>query len=83
MTSISKQDVLNAFHFRAATRAYDPNRQISAEDFDYILELARLSPSSVGSEPWHFLVIQNPALRQASRARRHTTAWIEDCARKM
>ena len=65
MTAISKQDVLNAFHFRAATRAYDPNRQISAEDFDYILELARLSPSSVGSEPWHFLVIQNPALRQA------------------
>ena len=65
MTAISKQDVLNAFHFRAATRAYDPNRKISAEDFDYILELARLSPSSVGSEPWHFLVIQNPALRQA------------------
>ena len=24
-----------------------------------------MAPSSVGSEPWHFLVIQNPALRQA------------------
>ena len=65
MTSISKQDVLRAFHFRAATREYDPNRQISQEDFDYILELARLSPSSVGSEPWYFLVIQNSELRQA------------------
>ena len=51
--------------FRCATRYYDPARKISQEDFDYILELGRLSPSSVGSEPWQFLVIQNPELRQA------------------
>ena len=65
MTPISKQQVLDAFHFRAATRAYDPAKKISEEDFNYILELARLSPSSVGSEPWKFVVIQNPDLRQA------------------
>ena len=65
MTPISKQQVLDAFHFRAATRAYDPAKKISEEDFNYILELARLSPSSVGAEPWKFVVIQNPVLRQA------------------
>lgn len=64
-SSISKQQVLDAFHFRAATRAYDPSKKISEDDFNYILELARLSPSSVGSEPWQLLVIQNSALRQA------------------
>ncbi|MBN6067907.1 NAD(P)H-dependent oxidoreductase [Aggregatibacter actinomycetemcomitans] len=63
--SVTKQQVLDAFHFRCATRYYDPVRKISKEDFDYILELGRLSPSSVGSEPWQFLVIQNPELRQA------------------
>ena len=63
--SITKQQVLDAFHFRCATRYYNPARKISQEDFDYILELGRLSPSSVGSEPWQFLVIQNPELRQA------------------
>ncbi|WP_233139494.1 NAD(P)H-dependent oxidoreductase [Aggregatibacter actinomycetemcomitans] len=62
--SVTKQQVLDAFHFRCATRYYDPARKISKEDFDYILELGRLSPSSVGSEPWQFLVIQNPELRQ-------------------
>ena len=61
----TKQQVLDAFHFRCATRYYDPERKISQEDFDYILELGRLSPSSVGSEPWQFLVVQNPELRQA------------------
>ncbi len=65
MTPISKQQVLDAFHFRAATRAYDPAKKISEEDFNYILELARLSPSSVGSEPWKLLATQNPELRQA------------------
>ena len=61
----TKQQVLDAFHFRCATRYYDPERKISKEDFDYTLELGRLSPSSVGSEPWQFLVVQNPELRQA------------------
>ncbi len=64
MSQISKQQVLDAFHFRSATRYYDPSKKISEEDFAYILELARLSPSSVGSEPWQFVIIQNPELRQ-------------------
>ena len=49
MSNISKQQVLDAFHFRSACRYYDPNKKISREDMDYILELGRLSPSSVGS----------------------------------
>ncbi|MCG7657531.1 nitroreductase family protein [Wielerella bovis] len=64
MTFFNKDDVLNAFHYRASTRSYDGNKKISAEDFQYILELGRLSPSSVGSEPWRFLVLQNADLRQ-------------------
>ena len=62
--SIEKQQVLEAFHFRSACRYYDVNKKISREDMEYILELGRLSPSSVGSEPWQFLVLQNEALRE-------------------
>ncbi|WP_373752902.1 NAD(P)H-dependent oxidoreductase [Neisseria weixii] len=64
MQFFNKEDVLNAFHYRASTRSYDGNKKIPAEDFNYILELGRLSPSSVGSEPWQFLVLQNADLRQ-------------------
>lgn len=62
--SIEKQQVLDAFHFRSACRYYDVNKKISREDMEYILELGRLSPSSVGSEPWQFLVLQNEAIRE-------------------
>lgn len=64
MFGITKEQVLDAFKFRSACRYYDPERKISDEDFDYLLELARLSPSSVGSEPWKFLVVQNHELRE-------------------
>lgn len=63
-TFLTREQLLAAMRQRAATRAYDGTRKISDEDFQTILECARLSPSSVGSEPWRFLVLQNPAIRQ-------------------
>lgn len=62
-----KQAVLNALHFRHACKSYDAAKKISADDFAYILETARLSPSSFELEPWRFLVVQNPALREELR----------------
>ena len=58
------QQALDIFRRRVSTRHYDPARKISAEDFAAILDFGRLSPSSVGSEPWKFLVIQNQGLRE-------------------
>lgn len=76
-----KQAVLNAFHFRHACKSYDAAKKIPADDFAYILETARLLPSSFGLEPWRFLVVQNPALREELRS----IAWgaadkIMDCS---
>lgn len=62
--SIDKQEILDAFLFRHACKEFDANQKISSDDFDFILEIARLSPSSFGLEPWRFLVVQNPELRQ-------------------
>lgn len=64
METFTKDQVLTAFNYRSAVRYYDPTRKITDEDFNFILELGRLSPSSVGSEPWKFLVIQNAQLRE-------------------
>lgn len=66
--SIKKEEILAAFEFRHATKEFDPTKKISAEDFNFILETARLSPSSVGLEPWKFVVVQNPDLREKLRA---------------
>ena len=58
-----KKDFLNAMNFRHACKVFDKNKKISEDDFNYILEVGRISPSSFGFEPWKFLVVQNEDLR--------------------
>ena len=59
----TKEEILKAYEFRRAIKEFNEEQKISDEDFDFILETARLSPSSFGWEPWKFLVIQNMDLR--------------------
>lgn len=63
-TESKKQEILKAHRFRHACRVFDTTKKISDEDFHFILETGRLSPSSVGLEPWKFVVIQDAALRE-------------------
>ncbi|EYN63857.1 hypothetical protein W151_01434 [Staphylococcus aureus DAR3758] len=42
------QTIMDAFHFRHATKQFDPQKKVSKEDFETILESGRLSPSSLG-----------------------------------
>ncbi|GAB7054177.1 hypothetical protein JCM16163A_09230 [Paenibacillus sp. YK5] len=37
-TAIKKQEILDAFYFRHATKQFDPTKKISDEDFRFILE---------------------------------------------
>ncbi|MBJ9987885.1 MULTISPECIES: NAD(P)H-dependent oxidoreductase [Paenibacillus] len=60
--TITKEEILAAHHFRHATKEFDPNKTISDEDFRFILETGRLSPSSFSAEPWRFVVVQNEQL---------------------
>ncbi|MDQ0208776.1 NAD(P)H-dependent oxidoreductase [Alkalicoccobacillus murimartini] len=63
-TNEKQQEILDAYHFRHATKEFDSTKKISESDFEFILETARLSPSSVGYEPWKFVVVQNPEVRE-------------------
>ncbi|MGM0884978.1 MAG: NAD(P)H-dependent oxidoreductase [Bacillota bacterium] len=63
-TESKKQEILKAYQFRHACKAFDTNKKITDEDFHFILETGRLSPSSFGFEPWKFVVIQDASLRE-------------------
>ncbi|WP_319379806.1 oxygen-insensitive NAD(P)H nitroreductase [Thiomicrorhabdus sp.] len=45
---------------RYATKKFDGNKRIPDEVFAQIKELLRFSPSSVNSQPWHFIIADNP-----------------------
>lgn len=59
-----QQKIIEAFNYRHATKHFDANKEIEQSDFKTILEAGRLSPSSLGLEPWKFIVIQNKELRE-------------------
>lgn len=61
---MTKQEILKAFQFRHACKEFDPSKKVAKDDMDFILETARLSPSSFGFEPWHFIVVQDVELRE-------------------
>lgn len=62
--NFDKKAILDSHLYRHACKEFDSSRVISDEDFDFILEVARLSPSSFGLEPWKFLILQNRELRE-------------------
>lgn len=59
-----RQIIIDAFNFRHATKQFNPDKKVSDADFQTILEAGRLSPSSIGSEPWRFVVVQNEEMRE-------------------
>lgn len=60
-------NILKALEFRHACKLFDPDKKIPADQLKEILECGHLSPSSFGMEPWKFLVVQNPQLRESLR----------------
>lgn len=61
---MNKAEILKAHNYRRAIKEFEVDQKISKDDFDFILEVGRKSPSSFGWEPWKFVVIQNPELRK-------------------
>ncbi len=63
-----KDQLLQIFRRRHACHQFNPERLISRDDLEFILEAGRLSPSSFGLEQWHFVVLQRPEDKQALQA---------------
>ena len=49
-------DLYEIANKRYATKAFDADKKIPQELFEQIKSLLRLSPSSVNSQPWHFII---------------------------
>ncbi|MFM8357537.1 MAG: NAD(P)H-dependent oxidoreductase [Verrucomicrobiota bacterium] len=65
MTPIPCTTLLNQLQWRYATKKFDPSRPIPPEVWWALEETLVLAPSSFGLQPWKFLVITNPEVKQA------------------
>ncbi|WKY48076.1 NAD(P)H-dependent oxidoreductase [Eubacteriaceae bacterium ES3] len=59
-----REMILKTFKERYTCKGYDATKRVSDEDFKVIMEVARLSPSSMGLEPWKFVQIENKEIKE-------------------
>ena len=64
MKTLAPSELLAALNWRYATKKFDPAKKIPAETWSALEQALVLSPSSFGIQPWKFLVVTNPAVRE-------------------
>jgi nitroreductase/dihydropteridine reductase len=52
-------NIIEIIENRYSTKVFDPNKTISAEDFEKVKLLLQKSPSSTNLQPWHFILADN------------------------
>ena len=57
------KDFLSLASRRQSDRAFDPQRPVEKEKLQRILEAACIAPSACNSQPWHFIVVDDPELK--------------------
>mgnify|MGYP001754426503 CR=1 FL=1 len=60
---MDKDFFYNLVKQRQSTRAYDTARMVDREIISRILEAARMAPSACNAQPWHFIVVDDPELK--------------------
>ena len=65
---------------RYTVKKYNPQGRISREKIDELKAILNLSPSSINSQPWNFVFIQNQKTKeQLSKFSFHNTEKVIDC----
>lgn len=57
-------NVLDVLNRRYTTKSFDAKATLPAETIETLLESLRLSPSSINSQPWHFMVAASPEAKE-------------------
>jgi nitroreductase len=79
-TTISAEQLLTQLNWRYATKQFDPNRKINAEDWAALEEALLLSASSGGLQPWAFVVVNDPGVREALVPAAFGQAQVKDAS---
>lgn len=57
------EDIVRIAQTRYTTKHYKPEGDLSEEQLQTVLEILRLTPSSMNVQPWHFFVFDRAAVR--------------------
>lgn len=79
-TNTINNTIIEQLNWRYATKAYDPSKKVSAEDWETIEAAMKLAPSSFGIQPYKFLVIETPEVREKLKVAAWGQSQITDAS---
>jgi nitroreductase len=62
--TVSRETILEQLNWRYAVKSYDKTKKVSDEAWETLEEALLLAPSSFGIQPYKFIVITDPELRE-------------------
>jgi nitroreductase len=80
MTPVPPATITAALHWRYATKKFDPARKIPEATWTALQDSLVLAPSSYGLQPWHFVVVQDPAIKEKLSAASYGQKQPVECS---
>lgn len=80
MKVINNETIIDKLNWRYATKFYDSSRKISETDWHTLQQSLQLSPSSLGLQPYKFIVVEDPAVRAKLRDAGYGQSGITDAS---
>ena len=76
----SPNELLTQLRWRYATKRFDATKAIPADTWSALEQALLLAPSSFGLQPWKFVVVTTPAVKQQLRAASWGQAQVTDAS---
>lgn len=77
---MTPSDIVSSLKWRYACKVFDAAKKIPAETWSSLEESLVLTPSSFGMQPWKFLVIQDPELKEQLVPHAWNQRQVADCS---
>lgn len=74
------KNVIDAMKWRYATNKFDTTKKLSDAQLSELLDAMVLAPSSYGLQPWKFIVVTNPEVREKLQAAGYNQAKISEAS---
>ncbi len=75
-----KMETFEAIKQRRAVKHYDPEHQMTQEEIDQLITLAKLSPTAFNQQNYRFVLVQDKNIREQIREAAHGQAQVTDAS---
>src|ERR1039457_5113159 len=80
MNPLNPQQLVQALEWRYATKNFDASKKIPTDVWAALEKTLVLTPTSYGLQPYHFLIVQDPAKRAALLPHSWGQKQVADCS---